>query len=158
MTLINDILQVRGQKIPVEVGDLDQFKLNFFPDNPRIFSIVHADTDSPSQEDIEEKLSKLDHVKHLIKSIKGHGGLIDPVIVHGGNLNVIEGNSRLAAYRQLAKIDPIKWGKIRAKILPRDIEEKYIFALLGEYHIVGKKDWAPYEVAGYLYTRRKWYK
>jgi hypothetical protein len=152
--MIEDTLQVSGKKIPVKVGDLDQFKLNFYPDNPRIFSIVHADTDSPDQEEIEYKLLKLDHVKHLIKSIKNHGGLIDPVIVHGGNFNVIEGNSRLAAYRQLAKNDPIGWAKIRVKLLPPDIEDKYIFALLGEYHIVGKKDWQPYEVAGYLYRQK----
>ena len=152
--MIKDILQVSKKKIPVEVGELDQFKLNFYPDNPRIFSIVHADTDSPDQEEIEAKLLKLDHVKHLIKSIKIHGGLIDPVIVHGGNFNVIEGNSRLAAYRHLAKSDPIGWAKIRVKVLPPDIEDKYIYALLGEYHIVGKKDWQPYEVAGYLYRQK----
>lgn len=149
----DDILQIRGKKIPVKVGDLNQFDLNFYPENPRIFSMVHADTKNPSQEEIEAKLVKLDHVKHLIKSIKNHGGLIDPIIVHGGNFNVIEGNSRLAAYRQLAKNDPINWGKVRAKVLPKDIEESYILALLGEYHIIGKKDWQPYEVAGYLYRQ-----
>jgi hypothetical protein len=33
-----------------------------------------------------------------------------------------------------------------------------VFALLGEYHIKGKKDWAPYEQAGFLYRRYKQHK
>jgi hypothetical protein len=30
-----------------------------------------------------------------------------------------------------------------------------VFALLGQFHIKGKKDWAPYEQAGFLYRRFK---
>ena len=30
-----------------------------------------------------------------------------------------------------------------------------MFALLGQYHLKGKKDWAPYEKAGFLYRRHK---
>jgi len=151
--MLDDILQIKGEKIPVKVGDVNQFELNFYPENPRIFSIVHAEKSNPNQDEIKETLLKLDHVKSLVKSIKNHGGLIDPVIVHGGNYNVIEGNSRLAAYRYLASIDPIRWGEIRVKILPKDIKESFILALLGEYHIKGKKDWQPYEIAGYLYRQ-----
>jgi len=80
---------------------------------------------------------------------------MDAIIVQGGTNIVLEGNSRLAAYRILAKQDPIKWGKIKAKVLPHSIGEGEIFSLLGEYHIIGKKDWAPYEQAGYLYRRHK---
>jgi hypothetical protein len=40
-------------------------------------------------------------------------------------------------------------------VLPSDVDESLIFALLGEYHIKGKKDWAPYEQAGFLYRRLK---
>ena len=29
-----------------------------------------------------------------------------------------------------------------------------MFRLLGQYHIKGKKDWAPYEKAGFLYRRQ----
>jgi hypothetical protein len=62
-------------------------------------------------------------------------------------------HSRLTAYRVLARRNPIKWGQIKVKILPENIPESSIFALLGEYHIIGKTDWAPYEQAGYLYRR-----
>jgi DNA-binding transcriptional ArsR family regulator len=35
------------------------------------------------------------------------------------------------------------------------LDEVLIFALLGQYHIKGKKDWAPFEQAGFLYRRSK---
>ncbi|MGA2545393.1 MAG: ParB N-terminal domain-containing protein [Rectinemataceae bacterium] len=93
----------------------------------------------------------MDHVKQLVQSIRANGGLTDPLIVRDGDYVVLEGNSRLAAYRLLEGNDPIKWGKVKCTLLPKDISESLVFALLGEYHIIGKKDWAPYEQAGYLY-------
>lgn len=39
--------------------------------------------------------------------------------------------------------------------LAGDLDEALIFALLGQYHIKGKKDWAPFEQAGFLYRRSK---
>jgi hypothetical protein len=93
----------------------------------------------------------MEHVKHLVQSIRANDGLHDPIIVKG--LTVLEGNSRLAAYRMLSENDPVKWGFIKAKVLPDDTSESLVFALLGEYHLIGKKDWAPYEQAGYLYRR-----
>ena len=95
----------------------------------------------------------MDHVKALIQDIKRDGGLTDPVVVRAGSLEVLEGNSRLAAYRALAKIDPLKWARMKCRLLPEDIDERLIFALLGQYHIKGKKDWAPFEQAGFLYRR-----
>ncbi len=95
----------------------------------------------------------MDHVKELIQDIRRDGGLTDPIIVRDGTLDVLEGNSRLAAYRFLANLDPIKWGKIKVRLLPEDINEKLIFALLGQYHLKGKTEWPPFEKAGFLYRR-----
>jgi len=133
--------------------ELDQAELKFYPENPRIYSIVHGKSASPTQKEIFEQLSKADHVKHLVGSIRSHGGLMEPVIVKRRQNIVYEGNSRLAAYRILADRDPIKWGKMLCQVLPADIPDSVIFAMLGEYHIVGKKDWAPYEQGGYLWRR-----
>lgn len=149
----NEKLTLRGEEIAVLAGAMPQHELLFYLENPRLYSLVRAEGKEPSQEDIEETLTKKDHVKHLIKAIADNGGLMDPVIVLSGSNIVIEGNSRLAAYRILAGKDPIKWGLIKVKVLPKDIPESSIFALLGEYHIKGKTDWAPYEQAGYLYRR-----
>ncbi len=157
MSEIFDTITIGGQDIKVKKLLLKQDTLNFYPDNPRIYSILHADGEDLSQEDIENKLLKMDHVKKLIQSIKANGGLIDPLIVRDGDFLVLEGNSRLAAYRKLAKEDNIKWGKVICSLLPADISDDLIFKLLGQYHLIGKTDWNPYEQAGYLYRRNKDY-
>lgn len=152
---VTDDLLIRGKRIPVVTKDVPQHQLRFYLENPRLYSLVWGDGNEPTEEAIEEKLHGMEHVKQLIQAIKVNGGLIDPVIVRGGDMVVLEGNSRLAAYRFLASKDPAKWGRIKARILPADVDESDIFALLGEYHIHGKTNWAPYEQAGYLYRRHR---
>lgn len=151
----NETLRIRGVEVPVQATTLPQSELRFFVENPRVYSILRVDGGEPSQKDIEHKLIEMDHVKALIQEIKRDGGLTDPVVVRAGKLEVLEGNSRLAAYRALAKGDPIKWGHMKVKLLPEDLDEALIFALLGQYHIRGKKDWAPFEQAGFLHRRAK---
>lgn len=150
---VNDTLTLGGQEIPVQNGSLPIHDLSFYSENPRIYSLIQRPGVEPSQEEIFDRLRRLDHVKQLIQSIRANGGLTDPMLVRNGDLVVLEGNSRLAAYRELAKNDAITWGKAKVRLLPRDISEELVFALLGEYHIIGRKDWAPYEQAGYLYRR-----
>ena len=150
-----ETLLIRGVEVPVSTTTLPQAELRFFVDNPRVYSILRVDGEEPSQADIERKLLEMDHVKALVQDIKRDGGLTDPVVVRAGGLEVLEGNSRLAAYRALAKTDPIKWGRMKVRLLPGDLDETLIFALLGQYHIKGKKDWAPFEQAGFLYRRSK---
>lgn len=146
-------LTLRGKEIAVKVGLASHNDLIFFPENPRIYTIVGVAAEEPTQNEIFDALKEMEHVKQLVQSIKNNGGLHEPIIVRG-NL-VLEGNSRLAAYRILSEKDPVKWGRIKCKLLPYDINDDLVFALLGEYHIIGKKDWAPYEQAGYLYRRHK---
>ena len=150
---VNDTLTLRGQEIPVRNGSLPIHDLIFYPENPRIFSLINRPGVEPSQNEIFNRLRRLDHVKQLIQSIRANGGLTNPLLVRDGDLVVLEGNSRLAAYHELARNDAITWGKAKVQLLPSDISEKLVFALLGEYHIIGRKDWAAYEQAGYLYRR-----
>lgn len=152
---LEDTILIRNTQVPTETKLLKQESLRFFVENPRIYSVIHVGEQQPTQEDIQKKLLSLDHVKALIQDIKRDGGLTDPIIVRDVNFEVIEGNSRLAAYRQLAKIDPIKWGFIKCRVIPGDLDEALVFALLGQYHIKGKKDWAPFEQAGFLYRRSR---
>jgi hypothetical protein len=151
---IEDSLTIANQEIVVRCGHMRQTQLQFYTENPRVYSILNGEEEA-SQAEIERRLSSVDHVKALVQSIKANGGLTDPVLVRDGDFVVLEGNSRLAAYRVLAKGDPIKWGKIKVKLLPSDVSDDVVFALLGEYHIIGRKDWAPYEQAGYLWRRCK---
>lgn len=148
-------ITIRGKEIEVERCNKNIGDIRYYPDNPRIYSMVYTGGSQPTQSEIEERLLKMDHVKQLIQSIKANGGITDPIIVHGSSNEVLEGNSRLAAYRALAKKDGIRWAKIKCDVLPADVEESVVFALLGEYHIIGRKDWAPFEQAGYLWRRYK---
>lgn len=149
-------LTIGKKEWDVKDCELNQADLIFYVDNPRVYSALrNFDGSAPSQEEIEKHMCSMEHVKQLRLSIKENGGLIDPLIVREGDFAVLEGNSRLAAYRLLCKSDPITWGKVKCKVLPADIDEASIFTLLGQYHIVGRKDWNPYEQAGYLYRRKK---
>lgn len=151
----SETLLIRGVEVLVQTTSLPQADLRFFVENPRVYSILRSDGEEPSQADIERKLLEMDHVKALIQDIRRDGGLTDPVVVRAGKLEVLEGNSRLAAYRALARTDPIKWNRMKVRLLPENMDETLIFALLGQYHIKGKKDWAPFEQAGFLYRRSK---
>ena len=149
-------LMIGKRKYDVKDCELRQSELLFYVDNPRVYSALRSiDSAAPSQKEIEEHMCQMEHVKQLRLSISENGGLIDPLIVRDGDFVVLEGNSRLAAYRLLCKNDPLKWGLVKCRVLPADIDDAAIFTLLGQYHIVGRKDWSPYEQAGYLYRRKK---
>lgn len=148
-------LTIGKKSYKVELRDINQSELQFYPENPRVYSILNLAGGDPTQDEIEKHMCSLDHVKQLKVSIESNGGLIDPLFVREGDNIVLEGNSRLAAYRLLCAVDPIKWGRVRCKLLPADIPEEAIFALLGQYHIIGRKDWEPFEQAHYLYRRHQ---
>ncbi len=152
--MIKDTLTIGKKIFDVLKGELNQGDLKFYIENPRVYSALRTHNETPSQAEIEELMTNMDHVKQLKQSIESNGGLIDPLIVRAGDNVVLEGNSRLAAYRLLCRVDPVKWGKVKCTILPADIDDSSIFALLGQYHIVGRKDWSPFEQAGYLYRRK----
>ena len=150
---VGDHLPLRGEQVPVRHGEMPHDELRFYTENPRVYTLVGRSASIPSQEDIEATLLRMDHVNGLIQSVRAHGGLIDRVLVRDDDFVVLEGNSRLAAYRWLARLDPVRWGMMRVTLLPADIRDDLVFALLGQYHLVGKKDWQPYEQAGYHYRR-----
>ena len=140
--------------VPVIERELNHQDLEYYPENPRVFTALQSSgEDIPSQATIERTMQKLDSVKKLRISIEANGGLMNPIIVRG-NI-VLEGNSRLAAYRLLAAKDPIKWAKIRCNVLPDDISDELVFNLLGTYHIIGQTPWSPFEQAGYLYRTKQ---
>lgn len=136
---------------------LYQNELLFYEENPRVYSNLRTNGTEPTQKEIQEKMISMDHVKQLKLSIEQNGGLIDPLIVvkRDGEYIVLEGNSRLAAYRILADKDPFKWKEVRVNILPEEITDDEIFTLLGQYHLVGRKDWNVFEQAAYLYRQKQ---
>ena len=146
---MEDYIDISGTRINVRIEELPVVQLRFYEENPRVYTILRSNGGTPNQDEIEEHMLSMEHVKTLRQSIK-EVGLIDPLIVRDGDFVVLEGNSRLAAYRKLVKEDPIRWGKVKCKILPKDIEQSTVLTILGQYHIVGRKDWSPFEQAGFL--------
>lgn len=152
-------IRVIGQKkFEVTETELLQQDLLFYIDNPRVYSVLHENGhDNPTQTEIEEIMCSLDHVKSLKSQIMQNGGLIEPLIVvkRKDRYVVLEGNSRLAAYRILAKNDPLKWSRVLVQILPEDISDSDIFTLLGTFHLNPKKNWSKFEQAAYIYRQKK---
>lgn len=145
---------ISGKEYPLEQCELAVSNLKFYPENPRVYSVLNVSGQEPTQDEIFKVMITLESVKLLKEDIKKNGGLTDPLVVRGGDYVVLEGNSRLAAYHLLCQLDPIKWGKVKCEVLPADISEDAVFTLLGKYHIKGKANWEPYEQAGYLYRRQ----
>lgn len=148
-------LTIRGRRVPTVEREIQHDELRYYPDNPRVYSLVRGEDEHPAQDEIEAKLQDMEHVRELVQDIRRNGGLIDPLVVKDGTFEVIEGNSRLAAWRLLAKQDPLKWMRIKCTVLPADIPQALISALLGQWHLKGKKEWPPYEQAGYLWRRNQ---
>ena len=110
---VNDTLTLGSQEILIQNGSLPIHDLSFYSENPRIYSLIQRPGFEPSQEEIYDRLRRLDHVKQLIQAIRANGGLTDPMLVRDGDFVVLEGNSRVAAYREIAKNDAITWGKAK---------------------------------------------
>jgi hypothetical protein len=144
-------IQIQNETIEYRERELKVDELKFWPENPRVYSALRQKLfgEEPTQKDIEEVMTSLENVKRLRSSIKAFGGLTHPLFVRNGV--VIEGNSRLAAYRLLCRIDKIKWAKVRCDVLPDDMSDDLVFALIGSIHIDGVTEWTPFEQAGYLF-------
>ena len=150
-------ITIGKKEFEVEERIINQDKLLFYEENPRIYSILQSNDEPTTQEGIEKILSGMDHVKQLRTSIEQNGGLIDPLIVieRDNNYIVLEGNSRLAAYRILSQKDVYKWKDVRCCVLPSTISDDDIFTLLGQYHLIGRKDWSAFEQAAYLFRKKE---
>lgn len=147
-----NFFSVGGENIHFEIKSLNIFDLKYYPQNPRISSILERFQGNATQEDIEREMwEKLEYITHdLYTDIKKNGGLQDEIIVYDNE--VLEGNSRLCAYRHLYKneSDKEKWKYIRAKVIKIPLTHKQLNTLLCQQHIKGKKDWDAYEKAAYM--------
>jgi hypothetical protein len=149
-------ITIRGKVYIAKLCDLKHNDLRFYEDNPRVYSALHdGNGEAPTQEEIEEHLQTLEHVKELKQEIKENGGLIEPLYVKENTFEVVEGNSRLAAYRLLAIDNAVQWEKVKCAVLPKEVTDSAIASLLGQLHLKGKKDWRPYEQASFLHRRHR---
>lgn len=141
-----NFINLDGERILVKYERMDILKLKFYPDNPRILSIINQNPKiRKSEELIRKELWGKNETHRLCKSIEKHGGLIHPLIVHDGH--VLEGNTRLCCFRHLYERNKDKiWRFIDCEILlVKTLPKQKIDALLGNEHIMGKIEWDTYE-------------
>jgi len=147
-------LTIRGVTYPVELKELKHETLMFYADNPRVYSALHTDDGAkPTQEEIQEHLQKFDYIRELRDDIRENEDILEPLYVKSSTYEVVEGNSRLAAFRMLADENSVQWQTVKCAILPPEVTDSAIASLLGQLHLKGKKDWSPYEQASYLHRR-----
>jgi hypothetical protein len=92
----------------------------------------------------------------LRDSIEINRGIINPIWVgpeEAGKHLVIEGNTRVLVYRELAEKYPTseEWKAIRANVLPMGIQGSQVNFIRLEAHLRGVTEWDAYERARYLY-------
>ena len=154
--MIKENITVLGRKIAYEIKDVDIYSLEYYPDNPRInYIISRTHPEKITQEFIEQELLKLDSTKERIKDLEENKGLLDEIYVLGKK--VVEGNTRLCAFRRLHKKYPEdpRWKFIKSRILQDDVTDEELFYILGTFHIKGKTEWDAYEKAAYIYKMIK---
>jgi hypothetical protein len=93
----------------------------------------------------------LDSTRERIKDLEENKGLIDEIYILRNQ--VVEGNTRLCAFRWLCEKHPNDkhWKKIKARVLDNNVTEEQLFYILGVFHIKGKTEWDAYEKAAYIH-------
>ena len=147
-----DTTPINGRRVPYREDVVDIEQLQFWDANPRVYAAVRGVPEwnkadpMHRQQIIQECMEKEESTRSVLEGLKLHQGQQEPLIVDlRGNI-VIEGNSRLAALRILAREDPAHWGAAICRCY-NDLTEEERFALLSEMHIIGKKEWTPYAKA-----------
>ena len=161
--MFKDEMKILGHPIPLASDFVDIHKLKFLKDNPRVYACTHGERDSDfdkllpqeQQNIIFEKLLQEPSVKNLIPEVKRHGGLIEPILIRKDTMEVIEGNSRLAVYRQLhQKTEPGDWDLIPCAIVSSLTDDEQA-AFLNQIHVKGKTKWSAYEKANFAFVRKE---
>ena len=146
-------IAIMGQDVPArhELVHIDQ--LRYLADNPRVYAGIREMSDfaglTPDEKQLRiyQRLLQEPSVKNLIPEIERDGGLQDPIIVRWDTQEVIEGNSRLAAYRKLhLSGGDDRWTHIRCLVVKALTDDQQT-RLLGQAHLHGKTDWSPYAKA-----------
>ena len=150
---------INGRPVPYRVDILNTADLRFWEENPRVYAAVQGCPEfqgaSPEQRQqiILGQMCKEESTAKAKEAMERHGGLQEAILVDYRSMVVIEGNSRLAAARQLAEKDEKHWGALECKCY-NDITEEEKIALLNQMHIQGKTQWTPHAKAC-TYWRQK---
>jgi hypothetical protein len=127
--------------------------LHFYPDNPRISSVVmDCKKEELTDESIYKKMEERqkDTCNALYQDIKRDGQINEALIIYKNQ--ALEGNTRLWVAKTLfADTKDTKWKSVPCRVVNGDLDHTEINYILCSYHIRKKKDWIPFEKACYFY-------
>lgn len=153
-------MKILRESVEYNEDYMDIDGLKFLKDNPRVYAVTHGELDfeqKPEEEQQDIILDKLKHepsVKNLVPEVERHGGLIEPILVRLDTREVIEGNSRLAAYRILREKGARgEWDRISCYLVSTLTDEQQA-AFLNQVHVKGKTQWSAYEKANFAFVRK----
>ena len=159
--MTNNEMKILGDTIPIASDYMEIGQLKFLKDNPRVYACTHGEAnfdnlmEEEQQDIIFNRLLQEPSVKNLVPEIKRHGGLMDPILVRRDTMEVIEGNSRLAVYRQLdQRNEEGEWELIPCYIVSNLTDDQQV-AFLNQIHVKGKTTWSAYEKANFAYVRKE---
>lgn len=137
--------------------------IDFDTDNPRIKKALEKYGDRLNAERIHfalrsatEGTGGASSYFSLKDSIRANGRVTTPIVVvpKGERWTCIDGNTRLAIYKELGKEGAEgNWSEITAMV-PDDTTQPAIEAIRVSAHLVGPREWPAYEKARYLHYLR----
>lgn len=137
--------------------------ISFDTDNPRIKKALEKYGDKINVERIHfalrsatEESNGASSYSRLKDSIRANGGVTVPITVtaNDGEQVCIDGNTRLAIYKELLREGATgNWSEIKTIVLD-DADQRQIEAIRVSAHLVGAREWPAYEKARYLHYLR----
>ena len=150
-----------GEVYITPIKHIDHTDLTYWEDNPRIYNKIRRKTEeSPIiQREIQNFFFSKDvaWTRELMALIIKATRVNEPLFVQFSEETktyvVYEGNTRLAAVRRILQVS-IKHkvpDDLPCRIIPHDVDQGVINAIVGQAHLKGKKDWDAFEANSYLY-------
>lgn len=138
-------------------------EIAYDPENPRIRTALEKYGDKVDEKRIRFALSSATEgnagtssYNRLRDSVLASKGVMSPitVIIKDGKYVCIDGNTRLAIYKELRERGAEgSWDKIKAVVLD-DITQRDIETIRVSAHLVGSREWPAYAKAKYLHELR----
>lgn len=149
----------QGNVYKTPIKNIPATELNFWEDNPRIYNKIRRSSETPiSQAEIENFFFTKNETwaRQLMGLIVDATRVNDPLYVQFCNEKkvyvVYEGNTRLAAVRKILKDHENHKvpNTIPCRVIPEEVNQDVINAIVGQAHLKGKKEWDSYELNSYL--------
>ena len=147
--------------VEVKLVDVSQIVLD--TENPRIKHLmamyeqvtdVHMKLALGAGGDADDDATAQDKYRQLKHAIRETGGVVQPIILKDqgdGTFLCVEGNTRVAIYRELAdESAPGSWTEILA-VVHDDLTEQQAHEIRLQVHLVGPRSWSAYAKGKYLY-------